>query len=239
MIRKLLMAAAVAIVPISAVVATGTVAGAAANETGTATCRAVTGTISFSTPISLAGKSLAPGKTFTETSTVKATLTKCARAGGGITLTKGSVVGTVKQVTKNTSTKTIKVATCTGLEGTHKVTGRLTTTWTASKAINPSVSNFTNEKGGTATISGKSYWDLQSPGHVHRRQGGIRFLPRDELGQDGQVERSHRGNHDAACHRLQDVCEVGQAHDVESASGNLRLTRTPLLGSRHKDKGRG
>ena len=163
MIRKLLMAAAVAIVPISAVVATGTVAGAAANETGTATCRAVTGTISFSTPISLAGKSLAPGKTFTETSTVKATLTKCARAGGGITLTKGSVVGTVKQVTKNTSTKTIKVATCTGLEGTHKVTGRLTTTWTASKAINPSVSNFTNEKGGTATISGKSYGTFNLP----------------------------------------------------------------------------
>ena len=73
------------------------------------------------------------------------------------------MVGTVKQVTKNTTKKPIKVATCTGLEGTSNVTGKLTTTWTASKAISPSVSNFTNEKGATATVSGKTYGSFTLP----------------------------------------------------------------------------
>ncbi len=164
MIRKLLMVAAVAVIPIGAVVATGSIAGAAVNEPGTATCGATTGTLSFSTPISNAGVTLAPGKSFTQTTTVTATLTKCTKAGGGITLTKGAVKGTVKEVTKNSTSKSEKVATCAGLSGTSAISGKLTTTWTASTAINPTVSNFTNEKGGTATVSGKTYGSFTLPG---------------------------------------------------------------------------
>jgi len=157
MIRKILMVAAVTIMPIGAVVATGSMAYAGVNETGTATCGATTGTLTFSTPISNAGVSLAPGGTFTQTTTVKATLSKCARVGGGITLTKGTVFGTVKQVTHNTGTKSEKVATCAGLTGSNPVTAKLSTTWTASSAINPTVSNFASVKGGIATVSGQSY----------------------------------------------------------------------------------
>ena len=164
MIRKILMVAAVTVMPIGGIVATGTIAGAAVNETGTATCGATAGTLTFSTPISNAGVTLAPGKTFTQTTTVKATLTKCARAGGGISLTKGTVFGTVKQVTKNSTTKSIKVATCAGLSGTNKVAAKLSTAWTASAAINPTVSNFTTEKGGTVKIGVNSYGSFTLPG---------------------------------------------------------------------------
>ncbi len=157
------MVAAVTIMPIGAVVATGSIAGAGVNESGTATCGATTGTLSFSTPISNAGVSLAPGHSFTQTTTVKATLTKCARAGGGITLTKGTVLGTVKQTTHNSTTKTEKVATCAGLTGTNAVTAKLTTTWTASSAINATVSNFKSVLGGSVVISGNTYGTFTLP----------------------------------------------------------------------------
>lgn len=164
MIRKLLMVAAVTVMPIGAVVATGSIAGAATAESGTATCGATTGTLTFSTPISNAGTKLAAGKSFTQTTTVKATLTKCTRAGGGITLTKGTVAGTVKEVTKNTTKTTETVGTCTGLSGTATVSAKLTTTWTASAAIAPTVSNFTNETGGTAKIGSNTYGTFTLPG---------------------------------------------------------------------------
>jgi hypothetical protein len=157
MIRKLLMVAAVAVIPIGAVVATGSIAGAGVNEPGTATCGATTGTLSFSTPISNAGHSLAPGGTFTQTTTVTATLTKCVPSAKGLTLTKGAVKGTVKEVTKNTTKKSEKVATCAGLSGSSAVTASLTTTWTASTPIDPTVSKFSSEKGGTVTIGSNTY----------------------------------------------------------------------------------
>ncbi len=164
MIRKLLMVAAVAIVPIGAVAATGSIAGAAVNEPGTATCGATTGTLSFSTPISNAGVTLAAGKSFTETTTVTATLTKCVKAGGGLTITKGTVKGTVKDTTKNTTTKSEKVATCAGLvAASTPVTANLTTTWTASTAINQTVSNFTSLKGGTVKIGANTYGTFALP----------------------------------------------------------------------------
>jgi len=163
MIRKILMVAAVTVMPIGAVVATGSIASAGVNETGTATCGATVGTLTFSTPISNAGHSLAPGGTFTQTTTVRATLTHCARAGGGITLTKGTVFGTVKQTTHNGTTKPIKVATCAGLTGTNAVVAKFSTAWTASTAINPSVSNFKSVLGGTASVGGQTYGTFTLP----------------------------------------------------------------------------
>jgi len=163
MIRKILMVAAVTIMPIGAVVATGSMAYAGVNESGTATCGATVGTLTFSTPISNAGTTLAPGGTFTETTTVKATLTKCKPSKAGITLTKGTVFGTVKQTTHNGTTKPEKVATCAGLTGTNAVVAKLGTTWTASTAINPTTSNFNSVKGGTASVGGQTYGTFTLP----------------------------------------------------------------------------
>ncbi len=148
MIRKLFMVAAVAVIPVAAIVATGSQAGAVAPVTSTATCAAVSGTVHFSTPISNAGVPVLPGHSFTETTTVTATLTHCTSNDVGLVINHGAVAGTVALTTHNTGTTTIKAATCAGLAGVHTVVGHLATTWTANRVTPATHANATQETGG-------------------------------------------------------------------------------------------
>jgi len=158
MIRKLLMVAAVAIVPVGAVVATGVPSGALTPPTATAKCGAVTGTITFKYPVSNAGSTLAPGASQTQVTTVSAVLTKCTDTATGVTLTKGTTSGTVSSTTKNTTTKPEKIDTCAGLAAASTtVVGKLTTVWTANHPTPSTVSNFTKVTGGTVTIGTSKY----------------------------------------------------------------------------------
>ncbi len=165
MIRKLLMVAAVAIVPVGAVVATGASAGALTPPTATAKCGTVTGTVSFSHPISTAGIMLAPGASSTQVTTIHATLGACTNTATGVTLTKGTVSGTISTTSKNTTSLPEKIDTCAGLAATNTITGSLTTVWTANHPTPSTVSKFTKETGGVA--GGHGTFKLGPTGDLH------------------------------------------------------------------------
>jgi hypothetical protein len=170
MIRKLLLVAAAVAMPVGMIAGTADVAGATVIvvTTNTASCGTVAGTLTFSHFLSTKGVTLAPGGTYTLKTKVVATLAKCPTNKLGMTITKGSVTGTISQVTKNTGTKAIQVATCTGLEGTQKVTAPLTTKWTLSPTtttVAPTVSHFNQFVGGTVVESnGSAYGTFTLPG---------------------------------------------------------------------------
>jgi hypothetical protein len=153
MIRKLLMVAAVAIVPVGAIAFTGVSAGAVTAPTATAKCGAVSGTLAFSIPISNTGHTLAPGASSTQVITVTATLTKCTNTATSppytYAITKGAVSGKISDKTTNTTTSPETIDTCAGLAGTNTVSGSLKTTWTANHALPATTSKFTQETGGT------------------------------------------------------------------------------------------
>ena len=164
MIRKLLMVtavAAVAIVPVGAIVATALPAGATTVPMATAKCGAVTGTVSFSHPISNAGITLAPGASSTQVTTVTATLTKCTNTATSpkkYAISKGAVSGKISDVTKNIGTTPETIDTCGGLAATNTVSGSLKTVWTSTPSGLPATtSKFTKETGGTAVVGGNTY----------------------------------------------------------------------------------
>ncbi len=163
MIRKLLMVTAVAtvaIVPVGAIVATALPAGAVTPPVATASCGAVTGTVSFSHPISNAGITLAAGASSTQVTTVTATLTKCTNTATMphvYKITKGTVSGKVSETTTNTGTTSETIDTCVGLPAKNTVSGSLKTTWTANYALPTTTSKVTKEAVGTASVGGYTY----------------------------------------------------------------------------------
>jgi hypothetical protein len=169
MIRKLLLVAAAVAMPVGMIAATADVAGATVIvvKTNTASCNAVAGTLTFSHFISTKGVSVAPGGSYTLKTKVVATLTKCTTNKAAMVITKGSVTGTISQTTHNTGTTTIKVATCTGLQGAQKITAPLTTKWVlnpTTQTVAPTVSHFNQFVGGTAVIGGIAYGTFTLPG---------------------------------------------------------------------------
>ena len=227
MIRKLLMVAAVAIVPFGAVAATGSIAGAAVNEAGTATCGATTGTLSFSTPVSNAGVTLAAGKSFTQTTTVTATLTKCVKTGGGLTITKGSVKGTVKDTTEHHDKvreggnvrwtgRGIDRGCCQpddDLDGQH--------------GDQPDSEQLHHSEGWICQDRRQYVRDLRAPGHGSRKQGRLRLLPRHQHGQGGQVQRPDRQACGCDRYRLREAAEDARHHHQHGTFGHFRLSRRP------------
>lgn len=185
MIRKLLMVAAVAIVPVGAIVATSLPAGAVTPPTATAKCGAVTGTVSFSHPISNAGITLAPGASSTQVTTVKATLTKCTNTASPTkyTISKGAVLGKISDTTKNTGTTSEQIDTCAGLAATNTVSGSLKTTWTSAPALPATTSKFTQEVGGT----------VGTPAH-----GTFKLGPTGDLAGTGSFLGTNSGKSDTA-----------------------------------------
>lgn len=158
MIRKLLVVAAAIAMPVSVVAVTGGTAGAAKGPsaaTDTLTCSNISGTVSFSIPLTNAGNTTGG----VETTTVAGTLSGCTASGTfPVTVTSGSISGTF--ASKPGSSKHPS-AQCTGLLGPSKNKGTLTTSWSSSPGVPASTIGVKSVTGGTDgsnaqfSISGK------------------------------------------------------------------------------------
>jgi hypothetical protein len=153
MFRKLLVVAAAIAMPVSAVAATGGIAGASNSHAGSAAtdtivCKTITGTVTFSPKLTTKGYT--SGAT---TTTVKATLGGCTTGGTFKTTVKsGAVTGTIKGTA---GTKASPSGTCGALlsKGIND-SGTLSTKWTATPAVPNSVLTIKSVAGGTKNNHG-------------------------------------------------------------------------------------
>ncbi len=157
MIRRIGLVAAAVVVPVALVVTAG-IAGASKGPsaaTDTATCTGLQGTVNFSIPLTNSGVTSG-----TETSTVSGSLSGCTASGSyGVTLSGATFSGTISG--KPASAKH-PGATCAGLVGTNKEKGTLTTSWSSSPPVAPTVltvktvtSGVDNDNNGTFAVAGK------------------------------------------------------------------------------------
>jgi len=146
MLRKLLVVAAAIAMPVSVVAVTSATAGAAKGPsaaTDTLVCNNISGTVSFSIPLTNAGNTTGG----VETSTVNATVSGCTASGTfPVTVTSGSISGTFAG--KPGSAKHPS-AQCTGLLGTSKNKGTVSTAWNSSPAVPGSTIGVKTVTGGT------------------------------------------------------------------------------------------
>jgi hypothetical protein len=162
MIRKMLVIAAAIAMPVSIVAASGGMAGASNSHSAasdTVSCKTLSGTVTFSPKLD------AKGYTAGHISThVTATVTGCTVKGSThITITKGSVSGTLVGATGKTTAATGK---CTSLVGNTVESGTLTTTWTASKGgpVPKSGLGIKSVLGGTVGTSTTGHGTFTIPG---------------------------------------------------------------------------
>lgn len=158
MIRKVLLVAAAAALPVSMIAATGTIASASApkiNATNnTVTCTGLKGTAKFSPPIT---ENQTVGAT--ETTKVAAKLTGCTSNATGLTVKGGAVKGSFS----NTITSANG---CASLLGSNTENGTLTTKWTTSPALSSgnSVVTIKSVQGGVAPDGTNA--EFQIPGSI-------------------------------------------------------------------------
>lgn len=153
MFRKMLVIAAAIAMPVSLVAVSSGVAGAKKGPsaaTDTATCTGLSGTISFSEPLTFAGY-----PSGTETTTVSGTLSGCTASGSyavtGLSATlSGSFAGKPGSAKKPSGL-------CTGLLGTTKEKGTITVTWASSPGIAATTIGLKSATGGTATDGNASF----------------------------------------------------------------------------------
>ena len=138
MIRKLILVAAVAAMPLGMIAATGTVAGAVSPATGTATCKTITGTVKFSHVETKAG-------VLATTVPLKQTITVTAKLGGCTTVPAGKAATANVTGTIVTTTAVGKTAyKCTGLLGASLDTSaKLSVAWNT--AISPTCLLYTSD----------------------------------------------------------------------------------------------
>ncbi len=142
MIRKLLMVAAVAIVPVGAVVASGGQAWANPIQAGTASCKTITGKVAFAHKLTKTGTVASSGP-LTQTDTLTATLGGCTTSPAG-KATSATVKGTLVSTTPKGGT----AYKCTGIAGATKYTSAtITVTW--NKPIAPTVTKPSQDYGTT------------------------------------------------------------------------------------------
>ena len=179
MIRKLLLVAAATAMPLGIIAATGGVASAkttvnVANDS--VTCADVSGTVTFSPPLTLSG-----GATHSQTTTVSASLKKCGVTGpNAAKVTGGTVSGTIVDPSTTGS--------CTGLSGASVVTGSLSTTWKSKDILQPgstSTTTFNQDVGSTYTKGKNSYGLFEIPG-----AGGTIGVSGDFTGSNGGATSS-------------------------------------------------
>jgi len=140
MIRKLLMVAAVAIVPVGAVVASGGQAWANPIQAGTASCKTITGKVAFAHKLTKNGTVASSGP-LTQTDTLTATLGGCTTVPAG-KATSATVKGTLVSTTPKGGT----AYKCTGIAGVTKYTSAtITVTW--NKPIAPTVTKPSQDYG--------------------------------------------------------------------------------------------
>jgi hypothetical protein len=146
MIRKMLVVAVAIAMPVSVIAFTGATAGAKKGpsaKTDTAVCTNITGTVSFSIPLTNNGNTTGG----IETSTVNATVSGCTVSGTfPVTITSGTISGTFAG--KAGSAKHPS-AQCTGLLGTSKNKGSVSTNWSSSPAVPPTTTSVKTVTGGT------------------------------------------------------------------------------------------
>jgi hypothetical protein len=132
MIRKLMMVAAAAAMPLGVIAATGGIATAKALPTDashdTVTCTGISGSVKFKPALTTNGTPSSSG-----TTSIKGALTGCTTNGGF-----SIVSNKVKGVLTSTSTHA-----CTGLAGITQETGTLTVTWKASVKLVSKTSTIT------------------------------------------------------------------------------------------------
>lgn len=161
MIRKLLVVAAAVAMPVSLVGISG-MAGAAKGPsaaTDTAVCTGLTGTVSFSIPLTNHGSTSG-----TEVTTVSGHLTGCTASGSfAVNLPSSGSFPFSATLTGKPGSAKKPTATCGGLNGPTKQKGNLVTTWTGSTpAIAPTTIGLKSTTGGvgsdghgTFTVQGK------------------------------------------------------------------------------------
>jgi hypothetical protein len=146
MIRKMLVVAVAIAMPVSVIALTGATAGAKKGPsaaTDTAVCNTITGTVTFSIPLTNAGNTTGG----VETSTVNATVSGCTASGAfGVSGLSGTISGTFAG--KAGSAKHPS-AQCTGLLGTSKNKGTVTTNWSSTPAVPPTTITVKTVTGGT------------------------------------------------------------------------------------------
>lgn len=144
MFRKLAVIAVAIAMPVGVIAATGGIAGA--TTTGAAAkdsivCKDITGTLKFSRALNNTGYTSG-----TIVTTVTAYVTGCTTAGPyHVSVTRGTVTGTLTGATGTVASPTGK---CTGLLGSAKEVGTLTTTWSATPGILASKSAIKSDAGG-------------------------------------------------------------------------------------------
>jgi hypothetical protein len=181
MLRKMLLVGAAVAMPLSIIAATGGIASAKTKTTvnvahDNVTCADVSGTVTFSPPLTLAGTT-----DHSQTTTVSASLKKCVVSGANAaTITKAAVSGTIDDASTTGS--------CTGLSGATAVTGDLTTTWSSKDILQPgdtSTTTFNQDVGGTYTKGKNSYGLFEIPG-----AGGTIGVTGDFTGSNGGATSS-------------------------------------------------
>jgi hypothetical protein len=176
MIRKLLVVAAAIAMPVSVVAVSGGLAGASNSHgspaTATVACSGLSGSLKFTPHLITAGDGTTPIKT-----AVSAKLTGC-KATGGVTVTGGTVAGTL---TGAAGTKAKPSGTCAGLIGSATETGTLTIKW-APSSVPSSVLNVKSDTG--ASVGGHGSFTI--PGKVKSTASGS-FLGTDKGAKDKSV----------------------------------------------------
>jgi hypothetical protein len=146
MLRKLFVVAAAIAMPVSVVAVTAGTAGASKGPsaaTDTLVCTNITGTVSFSIPLTNAGNTTGG----VETSTVNATVSGCTASGTfPVSVTGGSLSGTFAG--KAGSAKHPS-AQCTGLLGVSKNKGTVTDSWSSTPAVPATSISVKTVTGGT------------------------------------------------------------------------------------------
>ena len=131
MIRKLLVVAAAIALPVSVVAVSGATAGAAKGpsaKTDTAVCTGLSGTVTFSMPLTNAGYTSG-----VEVGTLSGSLSGCTASGTfPVTISGASVSGTFSGKAGSAKHPSGQ---CTGLLGTTKQKGSVTTTWNSSPSV--------------------------------------------------------------------------------------------------------
>jgi hypothetical protein len=157
MIRKLLLVAAAAAMPIGIIAATGGLANASGTPpvnatTATITCTGISGSAKFNPPIT---KSETAGG---GTTTIKATLSGCTTA-AGVTVTSAKVAGVLD------TTRTAGENGCTALAGGSSATGNLVTTWkTSPKLVTPTSTIQVTSIAGSVGSNGNATFSI--PGNT-------------------------------------------------------------------------
>ena len=131
MIRKMLVVAAAIAMPVSVIAASGVTAGAAKGPsaaTDTAVCTGLTGTVTFSQPLTNAGYTSG-----VEVASLSGSLSGCTASGAvPVSISGASFSGTFSGKAGSAKHPSGQ---CTGLLGTTKQKGSLTTSWSSSPGV--------------------------------------------------------------------------------------------------------